>query len=41
MKRYPTLERKTEKQIEAKLLNLLEGNSMLKRFGFNKPSSGL
>ena len=32
----PTVWRKTEKQSCQKLLNLLEGKSALKRFGFNE-----
>ena len=32
---------KIEKQSNSKVMNLLEGKSTLKRFGFNEPSSGL
>ena len=41
MVRNLTVWRKIVKQGNAKLMNLLEGKSTVKRFGFNEPSSGL
>ena len=39
MERIPTVWRKIEKQSNPKVMNLSEGKSTLKYFGFNEPSA--
>ena len=39
MERNPTVRKKIETKRNPELMSLLEGKSMLKRFGFNEPLS--